>query len=285
MSRNRDGGWRVRIVGPDGEETREYAAVLVANGHHWDARWPEPAYPGDFEGEQIHAHDYRSKTELAGRDVVVVGMGNSALDISVEAAQGRPQRHHLGAPRPVGAPEVPARQGRRPGRLPGPDAVVGDPGPGWSSALKVTGNLTRVGIPHPDHRPGQSPSGAVGRVQRSASRPARSPRNRGIDHLEGRSVVFTDGTSAPVDLIVWATGYRVTFPFLDPALIAAQDNDLPLWKRMVHPDLPGLYFIGLVQAVGAVMPTREAQGVWVAQILTGQYLPPPERGDPRPDAA
>ena len=79
---------------------------------------------------------------------------------------------------------------------------------------------------------------------------------------------------------MWATGYRVTFPFLDPALIAAQDNDLPLWKRMVHPDLPGLYFIGLVQAVGAVMPISEAQGAWVAQMLTGQYLPPPDAGDP-----
>ena len=99
----------------------------------------------------------------------------------------------------------------------------------------------------------------------------------GIDHLEARSVVFTDGTSAPADLIVWATGYRVTFPFLDPALIAAKDNDLPLWKRMVHPDLPGLYFIGLVQAVGAVMPISEAQGAWVAQMLTGQYLPPPDQ--------
>ena len=61
-------------------------AVLVANGHHWDARWPEPAYPGTFEGEQIHAHDYRSRDQLAGRDVVVVGAGNSAMDISVESS-------------------------------------------------------------------------------------------------------------------------------------------------------------------------------------------------------
>ena len=42
---------------------RRYRAVLVANGHHWDPRWPEPAFPGseEFEGEQIHAHDYRSR--------------------------------------------------------------------------------------------------------------------------------------------------------------------------------------------------------------------------------
>ena len=61
----------MRVTGPAGTETRSYDAVLVANGHHWDPRWPEPAYPGTFAGEQIHSHDYRSGDQLAGRDVVV----------------------------------------------------------------------------------------------------------------------------------------------------------------------------------------------------------------------
>ena len=91
--------------------------------------------------------------------------------------------------------------------------------------------------------------------------------------------------SVPADLIVWATGYRVTFPFLDPELIAAQDNDLPLWKRTVHPDLPGLYFIGLVQAVGAVMPLAEAQGEWVAETPRRPVRAADGRRDPPPDAA
>ena len=275
VTRNADGSWQVRIAGPDGEETREYAAVLVANGHHWDARWPEPAYPGDFEGEQIHAHDYRTSAELAGRDVVVVGMGNSALDISVEAAkvarsatisvrrgQWVLKKHLLGRP---------SDQVALPGWMP------------WfvtrarlELGAFLSGDVTKLGLPKPDHRPGQSHPVQSVRFDEMVKAGRITPKP-GIDHLEGRSVVFTDGTSAPADLIVWATGYRVTFPFLDPALIAAQDNDLPLWKRMVHPDLPGLYFIGLVQAVGAVMPISEAQGAWVAQMLTGQYLPPPDR--------
>ena len=72
VSRRPDGRWDVRITGPGGTETRTYDAVLVANGHHWDARWPEPAYPGHFDGEQIHSHDYRSAEQLEGRDVVEV---------------------------------------------------------------------------------------------------------------------------------------------------------------------------------------------------------------------
>ena len=69
-------------------ETRSYDAVVVANGHHWDPRWPEPAFPGSdtFEGEQIHSHPYEHESQLAGKDVVVLGMGNSAMDIAVDAS-------------------------------------------------------------------------------------------------------------------------------------------------------------------------------------------------------
>ena len=64
-------------------------AVLVANGHHWDPRWPEPAFPGaeDFEGEQLHAHHYREPDVLRGKRVLVLGLGNSATDIAVESSR------------------------------------------------------------------------------------------------------------------------------------------------------------------------------------------------------
>ncbi|MDN6177905.1 MAG: NAD(P)-binding domain-containing protein, partial [Micrococcaceae bacterium] len=82
-----NGGWRVETTGPEGTRQHHYDAVLVANGHHWDARWPDPAYPGSFDGEQLHAHDYRSAKQLRDKNVVVVGAGNSALDIASEAAR------------------------------------------------------------------------------------------------------------------------------------------------------------------------------------------------------
>ena len=81
-----DGTWLVHTDGPEGARSRTYDAVLVANGHHWDPRWPDPAYPSDFDGEQIHAHNDRSGDQLEGRDVVVVGAGNSAMDIAVEGS-------------------------------------------------------------------------------------------------------------------------------------------------------------------------------------------------------
>ena len=81
-------------------------------------------------------------------------------------------------------------------------------------------------------------------------------------------MVFTDGTSVRADLIIWATGYRVSFPFLDPQLVNPAGNELPLWKRTLHPKLPGLYFIGLLQPIGAVMPLAEAQSRWIAELLS-----------------
>ena len=96
-----------------------------------------------------------------------------------------------------------------------------------------------------------------------------------IERLDGDRVVFVDGTTAPADLIIWATGYRVSFPFLKPDLVSVEANSLPLWKRTVHPDLPGLFFLGLLQPIGAVMPLAEAQSAWIAEMLAGGYVPRP----------
>ena len=70
-------------------ETRHYDHVLVANGHHWDPRWPEPASPAarPSPATQMHAHYYRTPDVLEGKRVVVLGIGNSATDIAVESSR------------------------------------------------------------------------------------------------------------------------------------------------------------------------------------------------------
>ena len=85
-----EGQWDVTVEEADGKrQTHRYSAVLVANGHHWDPRWPEPPFPGaeEFEGEQIHAHYYREPEVLEGKRVLVLGIGNSATDIAVESSR------------------------------------------------------------------------------------------------------------------------------------------------------------------------------------------------------
>jgi cation diffusion facilitator CzcD-associated flavoprotein CzcO len=84
------GGWEVTWQNREGESgTDHFSDVMVCNGHHWDKRWPEPAFPGSdtFEGEQMHAHDYRTPEIFEGKRVLVLGIGNSATDIAVEASR------------------------------------------------------------------------------------------------------------------------------------------------------------------------------------------------------
>ena len=273
VSRDADGGWLLRTCGPDGVRTRRYDAVLVANGHHWDPRWPEPAYPGTFDGEQIHAHDYRSGDQLQGRDVVVVGAGNSAMDIAVEASH-RAKTATWSVRR--------SQWVLRKFLLGKPSDQVALPGwmPWWVTGLRLrigavtSGSMRKYGLPKPPHKPGQSHPVQSDHIRRRIAAGGLAVRP-GIQRLDGAAVVFLDGTRTPADLIVWATGYKVSFPFLAPELVWAAGNELPLWKRTVHPELPGLFFIGLLQPVGAVMPLAEAQGAWVADTLAGRYSPPP----------
>ena len=90
----------------------------------------------------------------------------------------------------------------------------------------------------------------------------------------GRGVRFTDGSTEDIDLVIWCTGYKITFPFFDPDLISAPDNEIPLYLRVVAPEHPGLYFIGLLQPLGAIMPLAEAQdkGLVVMTDLKPVYM-------------
>jgi hypothetical protein len=89
-------------------------------------------------------------------------------------------------------------------------------------------------------------------------------------------VRFADGSEEEIDLVVYCTGYKITFPFFDEGVVSAADNRLPLYRRVASVEHPGLYFIGFIQPLGAIMPLAEAQAEWVADLLGGRgTLPSP----------
>ncbi|RGC66606.1 putative oxidoreductase CzcO [Micromonospora sp. MW-13] len=270
-----DGRWAVRATGPDGPVEVDVEAVVVANGHNRVPRPPAPGYPGDCAAEQLHSHDYRGPEQLTGRRVLVVGGGNSAMDIAVDASHAA-RRTLLSLRRGVWV--VPKYLLGRPSdtlngalarRLP------------WRLRQRISqamlaatvGPPPRYGLPAPAHgflqdHPTLSDA-LLSRLTHGAveARP-------GIAAFHGDRVEFTDGRIDEVDLVVWCTGYRVAVDFLDPALLGAGPDTLPLYRHVFHLDAPGLAFVGLMQSTGAAFPLVEAQARLVAAHLAGRYALP-----------
>jgi dimethylaniline monooxygenase (N-oxide forming) len=273
--RHPGGGWTVHT--DDGTST-DVDVLVVANGHHWDARWPEPAFPGaqDFPGEQVHAHHFQDNTGWAGKRVVVVGMGNSAMDLAVEASwvasgvwlSARTPQYVI--PKYVFGRPLDTLQKGRAARLPWRLRQVAT-----HAILRLsTGRLENYGLRTPRHGVFQAhptiSDSILSRIAHGEVTPVGT-----IEHFEGSAVVFSDGTRVQdVDVVVYATGYRISFPFLDPAVLSAPDNRIELYQRIWHPDVPDLAVIGLVQPLGAIMPIAEQQSKLVADWLRGAYLLP-----------
>ena len=80
---------------------------------------------------------------------------------------------------------------------------------------------------------------------------------------------FVDGTQEAFDLIVYATGYKISFPFFSDDFLSVDGNQVRFYRHVVPPRQHNLYFIGLIQPLGAVMPLSERQAAWVADLLDG----------------
>jgi cation diffusion facilitator CzcD-associated flavoprotein CzcO len=264
-----DERWSVTL---DDGSRRSYGAVVVATGVSWSPRFP--AHGGTFDGEVSHSHDYRMPAPFAGRRVLVVGAGNSSAEIAVEVSTVA-QRTFMSVR--GGAHVLPRWLGDRPfdagdvepfNRLPWRllnrlyrRRVTREIGP-VPASWPLPGRRLLEGIPIVS-------SELVPAVRRGdvVVKPA-------IERLSANGVRFVDGSEEPVDSIVYATGYRISLPFLSSSLLAASGRQLPLYRRLVPLGLDGLFFAGFVDAPGGLLPLVDAQGEWIAAVLTGRLRLP-----------
>jgi dimethylaniline monooxygenase (N-oxide forming) len=276
-----DGEWEVVVEDADGKrEALRYRAVLVANGHHWDPRWPEPAFPGadDFTGEQLHVHHYREPDVLPGKRVLVLGLGNSATDIAVESSRIA-DKTFLAMRR--GAYVLPKYINGKPIDETSTPLISALPLPVQrffvtrALGIAAAADMTAYGLPKPDHKLFEAhPTVSSELLPRLGHGDILVKPN--IDRFTGgRGIRFADGSEEEIDLVVYCTGYKMTFPFFAPEVFAAPDNRLPLYRRVVSAERPGLFFIGFIQPLGPIMPLAEAQMEWVADLLGNRVALPP----------
>ena len=140
---------------------------------------------------------------------------------------------------------------------------------------KTIGNMEDYGLPKPDHEPLEAHPSVSGEfLTRAGCGDIKFKPN--IRAFEGSNVRFEDGSVEAVDVVVFATGYRISFPFFsDPALVPDSENRLPLFKRMMNPDVPNLFYMGLAQPLPTLVNFAEQQAKLAVAYLVGDYAPPP----------
>ncbi|WP_337185620.1 FAD-dependent oxidoreductase [Phenylobacterium sp.] len=297
-----DGGWAVSLAPADGEpRTETFDALVAASGSYWDARLPK--WDGAFDGAVLHAQDYRDPAtpfDTRGKNVIVVGIGNTGCEIACEIAAAGAASVHISArggtwimPKTVnGAPASDSAPMTHP-----TDAVIRPfdllpAGVGQALFQRIAkrrmvgafkdrmARLQALGLPAPPAHPlSKRPTTSdeiAGALERGAvkAKPA-------IARLDGAEVVFADGSRLRADLVLCATGYRLTYPYLDADVANTRGDDLTLFMGTVAPEREDLFFVGVSRPTGAFWPIAEAQAQFVAAMLTGEYRAPSRKARAR----
>ncbi|PFG43061.1 cation diffusion facilitator CzcD-associated flavoprotein CzcO [Isoptericola jiangsuensis] len=265
-------GWDVRSTGPDGaEDVARYSHVVVANGTLAEPN--VPTFAGEFTGEVLHSSAYKSSDVFAGKRVLVVGGGNSGCDIAVDAVHRAAhvdlsvRRGYWFVPRYLlGRPTDTLNQGRP---LPARIKQAVD-----SRLLTLlNGDPQRFGFPAPDHKIYESHPVVNSLVLQHAGQGDLRVR-ADVERFDGRTVRFADGTAGEYDVVLLATGYRLDYPFLDPAHLdwagPGSGTSPRLFCNIVPASLNGLFVVGMLEASGIGWQGRAEQADLVARLLAGQ---------------
>ena len=267
-------GWRATF---DKGETRGYEGVVIANGHLSDPLMP--SVPGNFSGTVMHAKSYKSPDIFDGKRVLIAGMGNTGCDIVVDAIHR--------------AKEV--LWSVRGGNYFVPKFVAGNPADERNHKAKLfvlpkrlrsmlherilrilVGPPERFGLPRPMHRLyDRTPivNSLVLLHLGQGDVAVRKP----IKEFAGDEVVFEDGKRNKADIVVFATGYRITFPFLSdlsPLNWREQTAAPRLYMNIFPPADNNLFVAGLLEGAGVGWPGRALQTDLIAAYVLAQKNSP-----------
>jgi putative flavoprotein involved in K+ transport len=213
-----------------GQHTLFAKNVVVATGAFNNPKVPSFARELDQSIVQLHSKEYRNPSQIQKGAVLVVGAGNSGAEIAMELA-----RHHQTWLSGPDTGQEPARAGSHLDHLVTPLM--------WFVATRLTVK-TALGRKLRDHFLDPPRGIPLGRVRRKDFAPAgikRVPRTTGV---KNRYPLLEDGTVLTVSNVIWCTGFRPDYHWIDLSL--PTHDGLPIHDRGIVEFCPGLYFIGLL---------------------------------------
>lgn len=265
--------WRATF---DRGEARDFDGVVIANGHLSDPLLPKAT--GTFSGTVMHAKDYKSPEIFEGKRVLICGMGNTGCDIVVDAIHRA--KSVLWSVR-GGNHFVPKFVAGKPADLRNHAAKIVLPK--WLRsrlhepiAQLLAGPPERFGLPKPAHRLyDRTPivNSLVLLHLGQGDVAVRKP----VERFENSMAVFEDGARDEVDIVVFATGYRITFPFLDdltPLNWQPKSGSPRLYMNVFPPEDNGLFVAGLLEGAGVGWPGRALQTDLIAAYLRAKKVKP-----------
>jgi putative flavoprotein involved in K+ transport len=251
-----DGNWSLKTS--RGEIQGRFA--VVATGHNHTPHLPN--WPGrdDFAGDLIHASAYRNAEPYRGRDVVVVGSGNTGAEIAIDLAEGGARRVRLSVRTP---PHVVLREAfgvptlalgvlmrRMPPKL--VDAVAGVMG------RLTVGDLSPYGLPKPERglytrllEDDAIPLIDVGLID--CLKRGEVDVVAGVERFDGSDVVLADGSRLAPDVVIAATGYlRGLEPLVGHLGVLGPTGRPRVVGAATHPGAPRLYFTGYTNPISGM---------------------------------
>lgn len=260
----KDGFWLVTVQ----NQTRIYRGVICASGMHWEPSFPE--IPGTFAGWQRHSKDYSSPDEFKNQRVLIMGAGNSGCDIATEAARN------------AKAAYISMRRGYHflPKIMFGKPADIYERENAWMPFRfrqwvfghmlnALLGDLTQYGLQKPMHRVLESQPIMNSDILSCIAHGDLHPKPD-IQRFDGSTVYFVDGSSVEVDQIVFATGYKASFPYLDPKHIEWAGHGVGHFMTCFSRKHPNLFTLGFYEGNAAVFPHLELFASMVARYLLSQ---------------
>ena len=299
-------GWRLTVAGPQGVASQWFDYAIIAVGHYSQAR-QQIALAGreTFAGDVVTADDIADLDVFTGKDVAVVGFGKTAVDMAMFALpRARSVTHVFRSARwlipywMIGRHMIEMVSPRssttlepswvHPGKL---EALIHRRF-GWMLApyaraveimlLREAGfragrtpeERARMRLVRPRDRLARqlrgsmAPPGYYDAVRSGAIAPVQGE----VKGLNAAGLVLADGRSVKSDMIVLALGHqRPDFPFLpEPyrAAMRAEPDGTPLYRHLIHPDIPHLAFAGFNHGLYH-WPAVEVAMIWLGAQLRG----------------